>query len=222
MTLTEGARRCFASSAFTINLACMLIVFVGIGASEFVMPFYFQDAHGFSSDISGLLFLAMPVVNAFVGPLSGSVSDRVGCEAPTAVGLGVYVCGLFAVSTLDERSSILMIVCCVAFMSCGTSIFQSPNNSLYMGSAPREALGFAGSLGSLARYAGIALGITAASRILYGQTSAAMGKTVTSYVAGRPDVFLFGFRLVFYVLMAVATVGFALAMVRLVRMRARH
>ena len=156
MPLTEAARRCFASSAFTINLACMLIVFVGIGASEFVLPFYFQDAHGFSSDISGLLFLAMPVVNAFVGPLSGSVSDRVGCEAPTAVGLGVYVCGLFAVSTLDEHSSILMIVCCVAFMSCGTSIFQSPNNSLYMGSAPREALGFAGSLSSLARYAGIA------------------------------------------------------------------
>ena len=161
MSLIEAARRCFANSAFTINLACMLIVFVGIGASEFILPFYFQDAHGFGSDISGLLFLALPMVNAFIGPLSGTVSDRVGCEGPTAVGLGVYVCGLFAVSTLDERSSIPVIVCCVAFMSCGTSIFQSPNNSLYMGSAPREALGFAGSLGSLARYAGMALGITA-------------------------------------------------------------
>lgn len=153
MSLIEAARRCFANSAFTINLACMLIVFVGIGASEFILPFYFQDAHGFSSDISGLLFLALPMVNAFIGPLSGTVSDRVGCEGPTAVGLGVYVCGLFAVSTLDEHSSIPVIVCCAAFMSCGTSIFQSPNNSLYMGSAPREALGFAGSLGSLARYA---------------------------------------------------------------------
>lgn len=80
MSLAEAARRCFASSAFTINLACMLIVFIGIGASEFVLPFYFQDAHGFSSDISGLLFLALPMVNAFIGPLSGTVSDRVGCE----------------------------------------------------------------------------------------------------------------------------------------------
>ena len=35
------------------------------------------------------------MVNAFIGPLSGTVSDRVGCEGPTAVGLGVYVCGLF-------------------------------------------------------------------------------------------------------------------------------
>ena len=123
MSLAEAARRCFANSAFTINLACMLIVFVGIGASEFILPFYFQDAHGFGSDISGLLFLALPMVNAFIGPLSGTVSDRVGCEGPTAVGLGVYVCGLFAVSTLNEHSSIPVIVCCVAFMSCGTSIF---------------------------------------------------------------------------------------------------
>lgn len=166
MSLAEAARRCFANSAFTINLACMLIVFVGIGASEFILPFYFQDAHGFGSDISGLLFLALPMVNAFIGPLSGAVSDRVGCEGPTAVGLGVYVCGLFAVSTLDEHSSIPVIVCCAAFMSCGTSIFQSPNNSLYMGSAPREALGFAGSLGSLHATPGMALGITAASHIL--------------------------------------------------------
>ena len=67
MSLAEAARRCFANSAFTINLACMLIVFVGIGASEFILPFYFQDAHGFGSDISGLLFLALPMVNAFIG-----------------------------------------------------------------------------------------------------------------------------------------------------------
>ena len=217
--LAESARRCFSSSAFTINLACMLIVFIGIGASEFILPFYFQDAHGYSSDVSGLLFLALPVVNAFVGPLSGMVSDRIGCEIPTATGLAVYVCGLFAVSTLDEHSAIPAIVGFVALMSCGTSIFQSPNNSLYMGSAPREALGFAGSMGSLARYAGMAIGITVGSHILYGQMSVAAGRTVTSYVAGRPDIFLFGYRSLFYTLMAAAAVGFVLTVVRLVRSR---
>lgn len=78
MSLIEATRRCLANSAFTINLACMLIVFVGIGASEFILPFYFRTP-GFGSDISGLLFLALPMVNAFIGPLSGTVSDRVGC-----------------------------------------------------------------------------------------------------------------------------------------------
>ena len=221
LSLAQAARRCFASPAFTINLLCMLIVFMGIGASEFILPFYFQDAHGFSSNVSGMLFLALPVVNAVVGPLSGSVSDRIGCERPTSVGLLVYVLGLFAVSTLDEASPIVAIVGFVALMSCGTSIFQSPNNSLYMGSAPREALGFAGSLGSLARYAGMALGITLASRVLYGQMSAAAGRTVVSYVEGRPDIFLFGFRSVFYLLMALAATGLVLCLVRLARARKR-
>ena len=217
--LSEAALRCFKSPAFTINLACMLIVFVGIGASEFILPFYFQDAHGFSSSVAGLLFLVLPLANAFIGPISGTVSDRVGCEGPTAFGLGVYVAGLLAVSTLNEASSIPMIVGFVALMSSGTSIFQSPNNSLYMGSAPREALGFAGSLGSLARYAGMALGIELSSHVLYGQMSVAAGRTVTSYVSGRPDIFLFGFRLVFYVLATIAAVGFVLTAVRLVRSR---
>lgn len=217
--LIESARRCFASPAFTINLACMLIVFVGIGASEFVLPFYFQDAHGFSSNVSGMLFLALPVANAVMGPLAGSVSDRIGCEIPTAAGLGIYVCGLFAVSTLDDGSAVPVIVAFVALMSCGSSIFQSPNNSLYMGSAPREALGFAGSLGSLARYAGMAIGITVGSHILYGQMSVAAGRTVTSYVAGRPDIFLFGYRSLFHVLMGIAAVGFVLTVVRLARSR---
>ncbi len=193
MSLAEAARRCFANSAFTINLACMLIVFVGIGASEFILPFYFQGRPRLWFRHFRIALFGAADGECLYRPAFGTVSDRVGCEGPTAVGLGVYVCGLFAVSTLDEHSSIPVIVCCVAFMSCGTSIFQSPNNSLYMGSAPREALGFAGSLGSLARYAGMAVGITAASHILYGQMSVGDGRGRDQFVAGRPDVFLLVF-----------------------------
>ena len=221
MSLIEAARRCFANSAFTINLACMLIVFVGIGASEFILPFYFQDAHGFSSDISGLLFLALPMVNAFIGPLSGTVSDRVGCEGPGGRLGRVRVrslCGKHARRALFYPCDrVLCRVYVVRHVD-----FPEPQQLAVYGFGPREALGFAGSLGSLARYAGMAVGITAASHILYGQMSVAMGEAVTSFVAGRPGVFLFGFRSVFYVLMAVAAVGFALAMVRLVKIRARH
>lgn len=219
MPLSTAARLCFKNPVFSINLACMLIVFTGIGATEFVLPFYFQDCHGFSSSVSGLLFLALPVANAVVGPVSGSISDRIGCEVPTTVGLAIYVCGLLSLTLLNEASAIPAIVAAVALTSTGSSTFQSPNNSLYMGSSPREALGFAGSLGSLARYAGMALGITLASAVLYGQMSAAAGQQVTSYVDGRPDLFLYGYRSVFYVLAAIAAVGFALTVVRLVKAR---
>ena len=214
-----SARACFSSTTFVINFATMLIVFMGIGASEFILPFYFQDAHGFSAQLSSLLFMTLPVVNAFVGPLSGSVADRVGYEAPTFVGLVVYVCGLLLVGTLVETSSVAHIVAFVGLMSLGTSIFQSPNNALFMGAAPEEALGFAGSLSSLARYGGMAIGISGCSALLYGRMSSVAGQSVSSYVAGRPDVFLAGFSFVFHVLAGVAALGLLLTLVRLVRGR---
>ena len=219
LSFLGSARTCFSSLTFSLNLATMLIVFVGIGASEFCLPFYFQDAHGFSAGVASLLFMTLPVVNAVVGPISGTVSDRVGCEVPTAVGLAINVCGLVLVGRLDEASPIVAIVLCVGLMSLGTSIFQSPNNSLFMGSAPKEALGFAGSLSSLARYAGMALGISGGSSVLYGQMSVAAGRAVTSYVPGRPDIFLAGFSAVFHLLAVVSAVGFAITLVRLVRSR---
>ena len=203
-SMLGSARLCFSNPTFAINLLSMLIVFMGIGSYEFVLPFYFQDAHGLSAGVSSLLFMVLPVVNAVVGPISGSVSDRVGCEVPTCVGLGVYVAGLLAASTLDETSPIWLIVCFVGLISMGNSIFQAPNNSLFMASAPTSALGFAGSVSSLARN---------------GRMGQAAGHAVTGYVDGRPDVFLAGFSFVFYVLAAVAAVGLVLTLVRLVLSR---
>ena len=218
-SLVASARLCFSSATFTINFATMLIVFMGIGASEFVLPFYFQDAHGFSADVSGLLFLALPITNAVVGPISGSVSDRVGYEGPTAVGLVVYVVGLLLVGSLDAGSPVPLIVAFVGLMSMGTSIFQSPNNALFMSSAPEEALGFAGSVSGLARYAGMAIGISGCSAVLYGTMSQVAGHVVTTAAGSDPAVFLAGFSTVFHVLAAIAAVGLVLTIVRLVRKR---
>ena len=205
-SMLDAARLCFSNPTFAINLLTMLIVFMGIGSYEFVLPFYFQDAHGLSAGVSSLLFMVLPIVNAVVGPIS-------------CVGLGVYVAGLLAASTLDETSPIWLVVCFVGLISMGNSIFQAPNNSLFMASAPTSALGFAGSVSSLARYAGMAVGISSASAMLYGRMGQAAGHAVTGYVEGRPDIFLAGFSFVFYVLAAVAAVGLVLTLVRLVLSR---
>ena len=218
-SLLASAKLCFGNPAFTLNFATMFIVFMGIGASEFILPFYFQDAHGFSADVSGLLFLALPVTNAVIGPISGTVSDRTGCEVPTMVGLTVYACGMLLVSALGLDAPVWMIVAFVACMSAGTSIFQSPNNALFMASAPPEALGFAGSVSSLARYAGMALGISGCSALLYGRMSAVAGETVTRFVAGRPEIFMAGFSFVFHALAVVAAAGLSLTVVRWARNR---
>ncbi len=209
----------FSQRAFLVNIACLFIAFVAIGVYELMTPFYLQDARGFSPTLAGLVFCVIPLANAVSGPISGAVSDRIGCEVPTCVGMLLFAVGLALVGLFGVDTGLPCILACLALASLGTSIFQSPNNSLIMGSLPPEALGFGGSVSALARYLGMAIGISGSTSLLYGQMSVAAGQTVTTFVAGRPELFLYGYRWVYGVTVALVSVGFALTLVRLVRKR---
>ena len=209
----------FSQRAFLVNIACLFIAFVAIGVYELMTPFYLQDARGFSPTLAGLVFCVIPLANAVSGPISGAVSDRIGCEVPTCVGMFLFAVGLALVGLFGVDTGLPCILACLALASLGTSIFQSPNNSLIMGSLPPEALGFGGSVSALARYLGMAIGISGSTLLLYGQMSVAAGQTVTTFVAGRPELFLYGYRWVYGVTVALVSVGFALTLVRLVRKR---
>ena len=50
----------FRNPDFVLNLATMLITFVGIGAAEFTIPFFLQQAHGLTPAVASLAFLALP------------------------------------------------------------------------------------------------------------------------------------------------------------------
>ncbi len=204
----------FRDRRFVVNLACLFISFVAIGVYELMTPFYLQDARGFDPGLAGLIFCIIPLANAIAGPISGAVSDRIGCELPCMIGLGTFSVGLYLTGTLDMGSGIPQILFFLGLASFGTSIFQSPNNSLVMGSVPTELLGFAGSASALARYLGMAIGISGSTSILYGGMSAAAGRTVTAYVEGRPDIFLAGYQLVYIVTAALVAVGFCLTVHR--------
>lgn len=204
----------FADRRFVINLICLFISFIAIGVYELMTPFYLQDARGFDPGMAGLIFCIIPLVNAVVGPISGAVSDRIGCEWPCVFGLGAFSVGLYLTGTLGMDAGLPQILGYLALASFGTSIFQSPNNSLIMGSVSVEMLGFAGSASALARYLGMAIGISGSTSILYGQMSAVAGRPVTAYVEGRPDIFLAGYHMVYVVTATLVAIGFCLTLYR--------
>ena len=102
-----------------------------------------------------------------------------------------------------------------------SSLFQSPNNALVMGSVETEDLGFAGSLVSLVRYMGMSAGVTGGTVLLYGQMSSLAGHAVTGYVEGSPELFLAGFSFTFDVLVVLVLLGAALLVVGAVLKRGR-
>ena len=204
----------FLSPSFDIDLVAMVLVFLGLSGVTIVMPFYLQDALGLDPGVAGLVMACYPLVNATVGTLAGALSDRVGCIKPTLLGQAVFSLGLALLSHLTLDMPVGAIVVLLMFTSLGSALFQSPNNSLIMGHASPETLGFVGSLGNLMRYLGQSLGITVSMGVLYGTMSAEAGYRVTSYAEGGAALFMDGLSTVFHLLSLLVIVGLALSLVR--------
>ena len=79
----------------------------------------------------------------------------------------------------------------------------------------------AGSLNSFARNFGMVIGIALSTTILYQAMSAKLGKKVTTYIANRPDVFLFGMKITFFGSFLLCLVAFVLTLWRIKKARSR-
>lgn len=102
----------FRDVRFCIDLVNMALVFLAMAAYTFIFPYYLQEARGIGAGAAGLIMACYPLVNSIVGPVSGAVSDKVGCEKPTLVGQTIYTCGLAACSFLALGTPIPLLICC--------------------------------------------------------------------------------------------------------------
>jgi EmrB/QacA subfamily drug resistance transporter len=205
----------FDNSLFSISIVCGFISFVAISASNIILPFYFQDTLRFSPAITGLLMMVSPIVLSVVAPFSGYLSDKVGSEILTLIGLALTSLGLLLISTLNERSSIIMLMVYIVIMTIGNGMFQSPNNSLVMSTVPKDKLGIAGSVNALIRNLGMVLGTSVATLLLYSRMSSKAGYRVIDYVKGRDDIFIYGMKTVYMSAAVLCALGVAITAIRL-------
>jgi len=207
----------FKNTWFTISIICGFLTFVVLFTSNIVHPFYLQDVREFSPGTAGLLMTVSPLIMGFTAPIAGYLSDRIGSEILTLIGLSITAVGMFLMAAMNQTTSVLMICVFVGIVSIGNANFQSPNTSLIMSSVSRDKLGIGGSVNALARNLGMITGITLSTTILYGSMSRQLGQHVTGYVAGQNEAFLYGMRIVYLVAAGICLVCVAITATRLFR-----
>lgn len=205
----------FKNKLFSISIFCGFVSFVAIFCHNIILPFYLQDLMKFSPEKSGMILMAYPIIMMIVAPVSGTVSDRIGSELLTFIGLVVGSLGLFFMASLNDNSSVLIMVVFIAIMSAGMAIFQPANNSIIMSTVPKEKLGIAGSINALVRNLGISVGISLSTTLLYTRMSAKMGYRVTDFVEGRNDVFIYGMKWVYITAGCICLIGATLTFYRM-------
>lgn len=112
----------------------------------------------FSPEMTGLLMMAYPVVISVTAPSSGTLSDKIGSELLTFLGLLIISIGLFLMAFLNEHTPVVLFLAIVVVMAFGAGLFQSPNNSLIMSTVEKDKLGIAGSVNALIRNLGMSVG----------------------------------------------------------------
>lgn len=148
----------FRNVLFSINLLMAFLVFI-VMAGMFLMPFFLELVQGYHTQFVGLLLMAQPVSMGLVAPLAGALSDRYGSRVISLIGLILIIVGCLSVATIRPGITPMGFVLRVLPFGLGQGIFQSPNNSAIMGSAPRHRLGIASGLLALARTLGQTSGL---------------------------------------------------------------
>lgn len=149
----------FRNPDFSSNLFSGFLTFVAIAGVVLLLPFYLQLVLGLQQQQVGLLMGVVPLILVVIGPVSGSLSDRVGTRRVGLVGLVILCLGYLALTGLQLDSTALRFVLLLLPVGLGMAIFQSPNNTAIMSAAPRQRLGIASGMLSMTRTLGQVTGI---------------------------------------------------------------
>lgn len=204
----------FKNRLFSVSLICALISYVCIAAYTLLLPFYFQYTLKISPSGSGLLIMIAPVIIAILSAFCGSLADKVGAQILTVIGLTIMALSFFLMSFLNIHTPIWVCAIFLVMMAVGQSFFQPANNSLIMSACPKDKLGIGGSVNSLVRNLGQYAGIVLSTTFLYCFMSNKIGYIVTDYIKGRDDVFVYGMKRDFLILMILCILGSIITFIR--------
>lgn len=207
----------FKNRLFSLSIFCGFTSFISIGAVNIILPFYYQEVLSLSPSAAGLMMTVSPIILAVVAPLSGYLSDKMGSEKISALGLSILSIGIISLVLFNVNTSLIVVGILVGLLSLGSGIFQSPNNSLIMSTVEKNELGIAGSINGLVRNLGTTNGIALSTSILYSRMSSKLGYKVSGYVDGRADVFVYAMRFVFIGIGVICLIGAILSVIRVVK-----
>lgn len=139
---------------FSVSVATSVCSFLGQMLALVALPFYLQHEFGYDEVATGLLLTAWPAVIMVVAPLAGMLVERVHAGVLGGTGLTVMAAGLFLLAFLPEDPAPADIAWRLVLCGAGFGLFQSPNNSILIASAPPERSGSASGMLATARLVG--------------------------------------------------------------------
>jgi len=139
---------------FSVSIVTSICSYTAQMLGMVALPFFLQHDCGYGETTTGLLLTAWPAVIMIAAPAAGMLIGRIHAGLLGGSGLAVMAVGLLSLGLLPGTPSSAGIVWRMALCGAGFALFQSPNNSVLIASAPPERSGSASGMLATARLVG--------------------------------------------------------------------
>ncbi|MDR3585424.1 MAG: MFS transporter [Desulfosporosinus sp.] len=160
----------FRNTVFSASLVISVLIYTVLTGAVVILPFYLQQAKGFSVPMSGLLMMSGPVGCALLTPFSGRVAKRFGNFRIIILGILALGVGALLMSTMSLSSNALTFAIVLFLFNGSLAFFQTPNNAAIISLAKPEQRGLASGLLNLSRTIGQTTGAAVIGAIFYSFT----------------------------------------------------
>lgn len=139
---------------FSVSVLTSICSFIAQMAAMVVLPFHLQRDLGYDDVQTGLLMTAWPAAIMVAAPVAGWLVTRMHAGLLGGIGLASMTAGLLSLVFISPTPSTFDIVWRLAVCGAGFGLFQSPNNSILIASAPPSRSGSASGMLATARLVG--------------------------------------------------------------------
>mgnify|MGYP001091502264 FL=1 len=152
---------------FSMSIGTSICSFTGQMLAMLSLPFFLQETLERSDVITGLLLTPWPIATMIIAPLAGRLVERIHAGILGGIGMTIFATGLFLLAILPSNPTNMDIIWRLFICGSGFGLFQTPNNSTIISSAPSNRSGGASGMLGTARLLGQTLGATQVAMIFY-------------------------------------------------------
>ncbi len=149
----------------------MMLVFLAMFGSMFLLTQYFQLVLGFSPLNAALLLLPMAPIMIIVAPQTPRLSARFGANRTVAGGMLLLAGGFLILRTIGVDTPAWIVIVALIPMTTGMALAMSPMTAAIMSSVPPRRAGAGSAMNDATRELGAALGIAVMGSIASSQYS---------------------------------------------------
>ncbi len=171
----------FQNPRFSAASAAIMLVFLALFGTIFLLTQYLQSVLGYSTLKAGSILIPQSAALMIFAFLSPRFVARFGNKLVVAFGLMLVVVSLLGIVTFGTGSGPLHVVVVLVIMGVGMGNVMSPATESIMGSLPREKSGVGSAMNDTTRQVGGAIGVAVLGSIL----SSHFGPNVAARLRGK-------------------------------------